>query len=81
MVTKAELLFHASAIRRLLHDVMDVAERNVLLMLVTLAMFHVGKPVPVNLDAPLNVFASVSTLATFHLLRSEFISPTKLKVP
>ena len=80
MVTKAELLFHASAIRRLLHDVMDVAERKVLLMLVTLAMFHVGKPAPANLDALVNVYDSVVTLATFHPFRSEFISPAPLKV-
>ena len=73
-VAKAGLLFQASAIWRLLHGVMDVAEVKVSAMLVTLAMFHVGKPVPVNLDAPLNVCCSVVTLATFHPLRSEFIS-------
>ena len=77
---KAELLFQASAIRRLLHEAMDVAEVKVLLMVATFAMFHVGKPSPANLDAPRNVSSSIVTLATFHLLRSEFISPAKVKV-
>jgi hypothetical protein len=69
------LLFHVSAILRLLHEVKDVANWKVSAILVTLVMFHVGKPVPVNVDALLNVDDSVVTLATLHLLRSEFISP------
>jgi hypothetical protein len=60
-VAKAELLFQASAIRRLLHEVMDVAELKQASILVTLAMSHVGKPVPVNLDALCNMFCSVVT--------------------
>jgi len=82
-VAKAELLFQASAIWRLLHEVMARAPpMKVWSILVTLAMFHVGKPVPVNLDAPdvANVRISVVTLATFHPLRSEFISPAEVKV-
>ena len=56
---KAELLFQASAILRLLHEVRDVAELKVPPILVTLAMSHVGKPAPANLDALLNVCNSV----------------------
>jgi hypothetical protein len=79
-VVKAELLFQASAIRRLLHEVMDVAEKKVETIVFTLAMSHVGKPAPANLDALRNVYCSVVTLATFHPLRSEFISTAILKV-
>ena len=50
-VAKAELLFQASAIWRLLHEVMDVAEMKVSDMVVTLAMSHDPKPIPSNLDA------------------------------
>ena len=50
-VAKAELLFQASAIKRLLHEVMDVAELKVSLMSVTLVTSHDPKPVPANLDA------------------------------
>jgi hypothetical protein len=59
---------------------MDVAVVKVLLMVVTLAMSHDPKPAPANLDALLNAYDSVVTLATFHLLRSEFISPALSKV-
>ena len=52
VATKPALLFHASAILRLLQEVRDVAEVKVLSMLVTLATPHALKPVPVNLDAP-----------------------------
>jgi hypothetical protein len=41
---------------------------------------HEPKPVPANLDAPWNVWDSVVTLATFHALRSEFISLAPEKV-
>ena len=74
------LLFHVSAILRLLHEVRDVADSKVLPMFFTLEMSHELKPVPVNFDALLNVFSSFLTLATFHLLRSAFISPALLKV-
>jgi hypothetical protein len=47
----AALLFHASAIMRLLHGVRDVVEVKVSVMVVTLATSHVSTPVPVNLDA------------------------------
>ena len=52
VATKTELLFHASAILRLLHVVRDVAEVKVLPMSLTLVTSHVSTPVPVNLDAP-----------------------------
>jgi hypothetical protein len=45
---------------------------------VTEAVSH--DPAPLNLDAPRNVSRSVNTLATFHLLRLEFISLAPKKV-
>ena len=60
---------HASAIRRLLHEVRGVAEEpepKTLFILFTLAMSHELKPSPANLDALSNVYSSSSTLATFH---------------
>ena len=74
VAVKALLLFHASAILRLLHVVRDVVKRKVRSMLDTLAMSHASIPVPVNLAAPANVFSSVVTFPTFHPVRSAFIS-------
>jgi hypothetical protein len=48
--------------------------------LVTEAVSHLDKPIPVNFDASRNVLSIVLTLSTFHALRSEFISPAPLKV-
>ena len=44
-------------------------------------MSHKPKPVPANLTALRNVFCSVVTWPTFHLLRSEFILLADIKVP
>ena len=68
------MLFHASAILRLLQEVRDGVERKVLDMLFTLATSHALKPVPVNFRAPRNVCSSVTTFPTFHPDRSAFIS-------
>ena len=66
-IVKAALLFHASAILRLLHVVSDVAKEKVVTSafippaegvepkLVTLVTSHEAKPIPVKLDASLNV--------------------------
>ena len=48
--------------------------------MVTKVVIHELKPVPANFDALRNVCCSVATLATLHLLRSEFISPADSKV-
>jgi hypothetical protein len=64
-----------------LHVVRDVVRWNVLIMSVTMATFHVSTPVPVNLDALLNVDVSVTTFPTFHPVRSAFISSASRKVP
>ena len=72
---KAKLDFQASAIWCLLQEVRDVAETKMLAICLTLEMSHESSPTPANLDALLNVSFSVFTLATLHLLRSEFISP------
>jgi hypothetical protein len=63
-----------------LHVVRDVVEVKVLDMVVTTATSHVSTPVPVNFDAPLNVFSSVTTFLTFHPFRSAFISLAWQKV-
>jgi len=44
---------------------------------VTEVVFHVLKPNPANFVANKNVPSNVVTLATFHPLRSEFISEAK----
>ena len=61
-VVKAELLFQASAIRRLLHEVMDVAEVKVAVMTVALVTSHDPNPIPANFDALSNVLSSWTTV-------------------
>ena len=49
-------------------------------IVVTEAVSHEFKPVPINFVAPLNVASIVTTLATFHPLRSAFIRNAKKNV-
>ena len=90
VAVKAALDFQASAILRLLHEVKDRTESKVPIVVeqdmenpmddITFATSHDAKPAPMNVDALENVLLSVVTLATFHLLRSEFISLAFSKV-
>ena len=61
------MVFQASAIRRLLHEVRDV-ERKVLLMTATLATSH-PLTSPFMADALVKVAARVVTEAVFHLAK------------
>ena len=80
MAAKTAFTAQKSAIRRLLHEVTDVAERKVLDILWTLGTVHEFKPLPANFDAPSNVFSIVFTLFTFHPVRSPFIATALEKV-
>ena len=77
VAVKAVTPAHASAIRRLLHGVRDVAEMKVVPMFFTSEMSHKSSPTPANLDEKANVSFNVLTFATFHPLRSAFISPAE----
>jgi hypothetical protein len=60
--------------------IISPADTKVLDREVMEVVIHELKPVPTNLDAKLNVCASVVTLPTLHQLRSAFISPATQKV-
>jgi hypothetical protein len=70
---KTTLLFQASTIRRLLHEVREVADLKMSSMSTTVATFQLSKPVPLNLAAFWNVVDIDLTLATFHNVRLAFI--------
>ena len=74
MATKAALVFHASAIRRLLQDARDAAPVKVEDMeVVTFPTSHACSPTPLNLAALAKVWDSVVALATSHPLTSASI--------
>jgi hypothetical protein len=85
LVVKVALLFQASTILRLLHEVRDVASLKILRLggpkSVTLEMSHESSPTPANFDARAKRLDSAVTLPTFHALRSAFISLAPKKVP